>query len=91
MATQNLLADGTGAATSATVSVPANGTLSIIADGRQTGATELWRCEVDYLMSDAVWTMVGHVDNYKKTTVLFGEGDYRVRRVSGRCIVDGAF
>lgn len=89
MAVQNLLPDGAGAAISAVFQVPENGVASFIADGR--GGDGLWRVEIDVQMTDSGWVMVGVLDNFRKTTALFGEGDYRVRRVFGQCIVDGGY
>lgn len=92
MAVTNLLTAGGTAATSAPFAL-AGGQTMTLAGASRVGADGniYWRVMVDRRMSDGAWEEVAELSWERKQVVVYGDGEYRVRRLAGPgCLVDGA-
>jgi len=92
MAVTNLLTAGGTAATSASFTL-AGGQTMTLAGASRVGAdgSIYWTVYVDRKMSDGAWDEMATLSWERKQVVVYGDGEYRVRRLAGPgCLVDGA-
>lgn len=92
MAVINLLTAGSGAATSASITLAGGQTITLAGAARVgTDTNTCWRVMVDRKMSDAAWEEIAELNWRNKQMTLYGDGEYRLRRLPGPgCLVDGA-
>lgn len=90
MGAVNLLAAGSGEATSAPFTLEAGATMTLAGAARPAGAT-YWRVDVERQFTDGAWESVGQLRWDMRMLTLYGDGVYRLRRLAGGgCLVDGA-
>lgn len=84
-----LLPAGSAVGVSANFALGDGQMMQLVGASRPVGDSGAWQVDVERRMTDGGWDYVSALSEAVRTYLVRGEGTYRVKRVSGTCIVDG--